>query len=255
MRINKLNYTKRLIATAISFISFGVGGVLIRGCYPIIFILPISTQRKIKLGRKIINLAFRVFIWIMKSLGIYTYQIKGLEKLNNSGQLIIANHPTLIDVAFLLSIIKDCNCIVKESLIKNLFTKGPLLTANYIINSSPEKLLNRCKNSLNNNEALLIFPEGTRTKNLKKLKFKKGAANIAILANKNILPILIECSPIMLQKNNKWYKIPLTKPHFIITILDEIDVSKYSNSNQPMSIKTRHLTAELENFFNNKINN
>ena len=52
----------------------------------------------------------------MHRLGIMRYKINGLEKLNRPGQLILANHPTLIDIVFLLSRIPVASCIVKKKI-------------------------------------------------------------------------------------------------------------------------------------------
>ncbi|WP_245395071.1 hypothetical protein [methane-oxidizing endosymbiont of Gigantopelta aegis] len=41
------------------------------------------------------------------------------DKLNRPGQLIVANHPTLIDIVFLISRIPYACCIVKDSLWHN----------------------------------------------------------------------------------------------------------------------------------------
>ncbi len=255
-QLTNLSYFKRLVATAISFSIFGIGGILVRIIYyPLLHIMPIQKKTETILSRKMIYYSFKFFIWFMKFSGIYSYEIIGLNKLNKSGKLFISNHPTLIDVVFLLSKIENCNCVVKEALIKNIFTKGPLLAADYIVQSSPDKLIETCSKSLNNsNNSLLIFPEGTRTKNLNKVKFMKGVANIAITAEKNITPILIKCTPIMLQKGIKWYKIPTIKPHITITTLDDINIDKYIKSSDLMTIKTRKLTKQLEFFFNEKIN-
>ncbi|WP_245395049.1 hypothetical protein [methane-oxidizing endosymbiont of Gigantopelta aegis] len=43
---------------------------------------------------------FYFFIALMRHLGIMDYHIDGLDKLNRPGQLIVANHPTLIDIVF-----------------------------------------------------------------------------------------------------------------------------------------------------------
>ena len=61
----------------------------------------------------------------MRHTGVLTYHIEGQEHLNETGRLIIANHPSLIDVVFLIALIRDTNCIVKDSLVNNPFTRGP----------------------------------------------------------------------------------------------------------------------------------
>ncbi len=99
----------------------------------------------------------------MHRIGIITYEIKGLEKLNRPGQLIIANHPTLIDIAFQISRIKQANCIVKENLLRNPFMRGPILKAGYISNGLPKKMMAECVEWLQSGGAMIVFPKGTRS--------------------------------------------------------------------------------------------
>ena len=49
----------------------------------------------------------------MRALGLITYEIKGRERLLPRGQLIIANHPSLLDVCFIIALIEESDCIVK----------------------------------------------------------------------------------------------------------------------------------------------
>lgn len=99
-----LNYYWRLVATGFSFSIFGLGGVCLRiFIFPVIKLLSSNQQQKILNIQKLVHYSFYFFIGIMHKLGIMTYEIKGLDKLNQPGQLIIANHPTLIDIVFLIS--------------------------------------------------------------------------------------------------------------------------------------------------------
>lgn len=68
-----------------------------------------------------------------------SYEITGLKKLNRPNRLIVANHRTLIDIAFLISIIPAVNCIVKEKLWHNNCAKGPIINAECISNGDPKK--------------------------------------------------------------------------------------------------------------------
>jgi hypothetical protein len=44
--------------------------------------------------------------------------------------MIIANHPSLIDVVFLIGLVRQANCVVKQSLWENPFTRGPVRAPN-----------------------------------------------------------------------------------------------------------------------------
>lgn len=239
------NYYGRLLATAWSFASFGLGGLLLRLFFPVmsLFIRGTRHEKAVK-ARRIIHLMFRLFIFQMKCLGIYTYETKGLEKLR-PGQLVIANHPTLIDVVFLISFIENANCIVRHGLFTNPFTRGPIMAAGYIPNIEGNQLINDCVASLKAGDSLIIFPEGTRTPATGLPKLQRGAANIALAAGIKPTMVTIRCSTSFLRKGVKWYDIPLRRPHLVFELTELEDISGLSFD--PKS--ARRLTDMFMNHF------
>ena len=100
-----LNKIWRVFATGLSFALFGVGGVLIGFTLFLMLALHFIPGAKLNdLARRVISFAFRVYIGFMKGVGLLTYEVVGLEKLEQPGpRIIIANHPSLLDVVFLMS--------------------------------------------------------------------------------------------------------------------------------------------------------
>ncbi len=249
----RLNYCWRLFATGFGFVLFAVGGIVLSYCVlGFVQLIRLPKERKSLYMRRIISTSFRFYINFLKFCGLLTYEIQGVEKLQKHGQLILANHPSLLDVVFLFSITKQADCIVKDSLWKNALTRAPVNTASYISNAS-EQLVIDCINSLEAGNSLIIFPEGTRSSPGKALRFHRGASNIALLAKKNITPILIHCIPNTLKKDEKWYQIPEKPPHFTIKVLDEFSIEEILNSEDMQSRKGRRLNRCLESYFMKQI--
>jgi hypothetical protein len=72
----------------IDFFSFCLDGLLLRMLvFPILSILPGDRLQQISRGQKAVRYSFYVFIGLMYRMGIMTYKIVGLEKLNRPGQL------------------------------------------------------------------------------------------------------------------------------------------------------------------------
>ncbi len=92
----------------------------------------------------------------------------------------------------------------------------------------------------------MIFPEGTRTEDAG-IKFKRGAANIALIADCLIVPVVIDCNPLTLRKCEKWYQLPPDKPHFYIKALADVRVSALIDTSCPSGVQARHLTRALQN--------
>ncbi|WP_335975139.1 lysophospholipid acyltransferase family protein [Acinetobacter calcoaceticus] len=226
----KGNYCWRVAATGFSFASFGLGGMAIATVIaPVLNATTSDSEKRQQRAQNVIKYSFKGFTEMMVKLGIMTYSVEGLEKLQNSRQeLVIANHPSLIDVVVLIGMMQQANCVVKQSLWSNPFTKGPVQSAGYILNAGSQQFVEDCVMRLKENNAasLLIFPEGTRTeKGMTLNEFQRGAANIAIRANVPIRPVVITCTPSTLTKNEKWYHVPSRPFHIEVKVLDAVQVS------------------------------
>jgi len=244
-----LDYGWRLFATGFSFVCFGLGGLLLwLLVFPVLSVLPASRLQRISRGQRVVHFSFYVFIGLMHKIGIMTYQINGLEKLNRAGQLIIANHPTLIDVVFLISRIKQANCIVKDSLWRNPFMRGPILNAGYISNGDPEKMIADCVAWLQSGGSMIIFPEGTRSVPNKPYHFQRGAAAIALQANTIVTLVTISCTPSTLTKAEPWYHIPERRFHLTMNVDDDVDLTEFTQL-EPKSIAVRRFNRYLEHYF------
>ncbi|OMH31691.1 1-acyl-sn-glycerol-3-phosphate acyltransferase [Motiliproteus sp. MSK22-1] len=252
MLLSRINHCWRWIGTLISFLVFGLGGFLVLILVlPALCLLPGGKLRREIQAQKIIHYSFRIYIGLMRTLGVLTYQIENIEKLKGA-KLILANHPSLIDVIFLIAMVPNANCIVKGALVRNLFTKGPIKAAGYIINDGTIDVMEAAAQAFEKGHALIIFPEGTRSNPMQPLQLKRGAANVAVRTDADITPVLIECSPATLTKNDRWYKVPDKCVRFQVQVKDRIKVAPYLENMCP-SIGARALTSDLSEYFNKEL--
>ena len=254
----KANYIWRVAATGFSFASFGLGGVAIGAVIaPMVKLSSQNLELRTQRTQKVIKHSFKGFTEMMVKLGIMTYEVEGLDKLQHSQQeLVIANHPTLIDVVVLIGLMEQANCVVKQALWSNPFTKGPVQNAGYILNAGSEQFIQDCVSKLQQDRAasLLIFPEGTRTAKGELLNdFQRGAANIALRAGVPIRPVLITCTPSTLTKNEKWYHIPDRPFHIQVKVLDAIRVEDVLDDVTVNPKNVRQLNQQLQWFFNQEL--
>ncbi|KJZ09971.1 MULTISPECIES: lysophospholipid acyltransferase family protein [unclassified Halomonas] len=247
-----LDQWRRGIGTFLSFTAFGIGGLIIGLVVaPLLQLGMRDPVRRQRLARRLIQRVFRAFIALMKGLGVLDYRLEGRGRLARGGRLILANHPSLIDVVFLLAYTPNADCIVKGRLATNPFTRGPIGVAGYITNRDPQALLEAARDSLARGNSLILFPEGTRTTPGRPIKFRRGGANIALRTGSAITPVLIKCSPTTLTKGEPWYHIPRRKVQMDLHILD--DLPPEPASNQPTSQQARQLTRELSHYFNREL--
>ena len=244
-----MNYYWRLFATGFCFLIFGIGGVILRFfVFPIMSCFPGGVIQKQRRARLCIHFSFFLFLELMRRTGVLTYDFDGLEKLNKSGQLIIANHPTLIDVILLVSRVPLANCIVKQELWNNPIMKGAVVNTGYISNGDSEKMINDCVSFLKSGGVMIIFPEGTRSVPGKEYLFTRGAARIALEANVSVTPVVIGCNPSTLTKAERWYQIPSSRAHLSMRVKDDIDISDFLKM-EYRTIAVRRFNKYLVDFF------
>jgi 1-acyl-sn-glycerol-3-phosphate acyltransferase len=251
-----INRYWRIIATGSAFLLFGLGGIILSLLvFPIVRLLYLGNENKRRsCARHIVHKTFKMFIGYMQLLGIMRLEIENGALLKASkGNIVIANHPSLIDVVVLISIIENADCVVKADLWKNPFLKGVVSNTGYINNEAdPDKFMLDCTKSFNDGNNLIVFPEGTRTTPGKAMQFKRGAANIALRTRTDVTPILLFVTPTTLSKELAWYQVPQSRFTFKLVVQPEISVAKYL-TNDVVSNSVRELTRDLLTYYNEEL--
>ncbi|MBP3194586.1 MAG: 1-acyl-sn-glycerol-3-phosphate acyltransferase [Cardiobacteriaceae bacterium] len=189
-----------------------------------------------------------MFSYYIVFSGVCKINYQGLEKLGRRGQIILCNHPSLLDVVFLFSRISNTNIVVKKELLKNPVMIGQVKACGFLVNEDIS--VESAVESLNK-EAILLFPEGTRTRLNEKNKFNRAAISFALHTAKIITPVKIKMQPANWTKGQKWWKIPTVRPKYEFIVGQDIIVADYL-ANTQIPIAARKLTTELENYFNQK---
>jgi len=245
-----INKIWRIFATGLCFVVFGLGGLFLS-----LFIIPLQKlfvrdiNKQKRLARKTVHYSFKFFIALMAFTGIFRFSLHKAQQLKNiQGHLVLTNHPSLIDVVVLISIIPNADCVVKTHLFSNIFLRGVVKNTGYISNADPEGLLHDCQASLAAGNNLIIFPQGTRTKPEEALNFQRGAANIAIRCQAKITVVLLKVVPTTLTKLEPWYKVPAEKAHFSAEVIDKVP-ELLENDPAQISKNVREYNRRLESFF------
>ncbi|NMM80861.1 1-acyl-sn-glycerol-3-phosphate acyltransferase [Acidovorax sp. SRB_14] len=244
--LERLNRAWRIVATGLCFSVFGLGGLVLRCVFfPALMLSVRQPARRQELSQAVIHHSFRWFVALMQGVGVLSFEVSGMERLQRRGQLILANHPSLIDVVFLISFVRHADCIVRAALARNPFTGGPIRAAGFITNNGGAELLQDCLESLQAGNNLIIFPEGTRTPLQGSAKLQRGAAHVAVKGRVDITPVHIHSSLPMLTKGMPWWQVPLRKPHFTIQVRQDIAVDEFCVAADSESLAARHVTAYL----------
>ena len=213
----------RSFLSGFCFAVFGIGGIITGlGIVPLILIF-FSKKKQRQILSGMVHYLWKIFVWgmcILKLIKINTKDNKKLNKLR--GNIIIANHPSLIDVVILVSKIPRSICVVKGSLFKNFFIKS-LIRRIYLSNSmSPEDFMMQATKDLNNGYNIIIFPEGTRTQKSKPIHLHRGFAYLQMHSGHDIQPIHIKNTPHILGKNSSWYDVGDKTSIYTLKVLPKI---------------------------------
>jgi 1-acyl-sn-glycerol-3-phosphate acyltransferase len=241
----------RIFATALAFACFGVGGLLLwLLVFPMQALLLRDGLRRQSAARAVVQASFRLFVGWMRLLGLIRYEVHGAEKLQRCGLLVLANHPTLIDVAFLISLVPNASCVVKSALATNPCTRGPVRATGYICNNPGADLLLACMDTLAAGSNLIIFPEGTRSRPGQALKMQRGAAQIALRGGLDITPVRIHCEPLGLYKGQPWWTVAKRPLRFTIEVGNDLPSAPVLDAaGGEHSRAARRLTESLIEFF------
>ncbi len=244
--------------TFASFFFFGLGALLLGGLImPLIHLIRRPRARAEQSCRQVVSASFRLFIWFMRSTGVLRWRITGSLEVP-AGNLIVANHPSLIDVIFMVAYLPDALCVVKESLARNPFTRLIVHMTGYPISAAPDQLIERCAGLLNSGARIIMFPEGTRTVPGRALSFRHGAATLLNRARCPLTPVFLSVHPQTLAKGEAWFKAPAEQVRFRMDVGAPMEYRELTANDQgPESSRrlARRLTERLEKIYTDRLSN
>jgi len=236
--LQKIFYIYRVIVKVLFFINFGIGSTILSLLlFPLLFFK----------YRWFVSFAFVLFVWQMRLSGILTLKTKNINSFKNiHSKIIVANHPSLLDIVLLISLLPNADCIVNSSLGKMNILRI-IVNILYIPNALDFKEISRrVANSLSKGNCVVIFPEGTRSVPGKPIDLKKGAARLAIETGYDIVPVHIGGNEkIGLRKYDSLFSFhPTQRYHYILEVLPPILIDEYKN--MPGNMASKLLTERLE---------
>lgn len=241
----------RFLGTAISFAVFGLCALILSvTILPLLRMLPAGRCQR--LSRIVLQRGMRAFVGLMHRLGVLTYDFRGAERLGRPGQLIVANHPSLIDVVFLIAFAPQANCVVKHAMFRNLLTRSVVSAAGYISNELTADMIEGAAAALSQGQCVIMFPEGTRTTVGQPLIFHRGAANVAIRAADVVTPVYIRCEPITLTKAQPWYRIASRRPHFTLEVGEDLDL-RTARGAKSIPLASRRFNEQMRGNFQGEL--
>lgn len=187
-----------------------------------IWLLTVAFDRKLKILHQFTCFWASLYTWTSPW---WPVTIIGREKIRkNVPYVMVANHQSLLDILVLFRLFKHYKWVSK---LANF--RVPCIGWNMTLNryiplrrgdkKSIREMMDLCAKALEGGNPIMMFPEGTRSKDGRLRPFKHGAFTLAKRANAPILPIVIEGT------GNALPKAGLTlqgRHHITVRVLDEI---------------------------------
>ena len=138
-----LDRSCRRLTQPLSFVVFGLGGWVLAAAFVLLgWMIPGTAEEKSTFLQKVLQRCFRLFLWFVEALNVMEFRVEGADLLSRHGPgVVIANHPTLLDVVVLISRMPQADCIVKKGLWENVFLRGVVAAAGYIPNDDGPSLV------------------------------------------------------------------------------------------------------------------
>jgi len=222
----------RVGLAGLAFLGFWVGGALL-----VLLAFPASRLRHLRATprqraiscQRWVQRAFTLLHDWMRWCGLLHFQPRTADATTPGPRFVmVANHPTLVDVAALTAVYGRLSCAAKSILFRTPVVGQILRGCAYLDGGNGGafaggSVIAQALERLQDDMPVLVFPEGTRSPLDGLHPFKRGAFEIACRADVPLFPLLIRCDPPALGKGRPWYDIPSSTAFLTVTPLPEMN--------------------------------
>lgn len=180
--------------------------------------------------RKKSDLLFKKYALNLIDISGSSVSIYGSENIPNEPVVFVANHQGNFDAMLILGYID----VPKRFIVKKEFENKSIINSYmnstgclYLDRDNPRnaiKTINDAVDILKNNESIVIFPEGTRSRCANMNEFKAGAFKLAVKSGAKIVPLTINNTYKVMEENG----LPLTASNLEMHIHSPIDTKSLS---------------------------
>lgn len=245
--VNTLNGSVRqAIETLTSFVSLTFLGVTCLAwtvlALPMLLVLPERLGERC--GRLGILGGFRLYIWSLRLMGAYRFDLRALQALRDGPPMVLApNHPSLIDAMLIVAHEPRVACVMKSSLLNNVFLGAGARLARYIRHDPPRRMIHSAIAELDRGGMVLLFPEGTRTTRSPINALQSGVGIIAKGAGVPVQTLIIETDSPCLSKGWPLFRPPAMPITYRVRLGRRFD--------PPSDV--RRFTAELDQYYRQEL--
>lgn len=155
----------------------------------------------------------KILLWLPCKL-LYPTKVIGKKNLKNYKGILVCNHQSNLDAVLLLVNIKPVfHTLVKKELMSNWFSKLIFKHLHCIPVDRKNMDISAIKSSmkiLKSGKTLLVFPSGTRKKDVEDVKeLKKGTSMLAYKTNSPVIPVIFNKKPKLFRRTKIYIGTPI----------------------------------------------
>jgi len=183
---------------------------------------------------------------------LINFKIIQRGKADKRAKMILINHQSLLDITSLEAIYPKNLCWVAKKEIRDIPLFGYILEAPKMIiidrkdRRSLVKMFKQAKERISEGRVIAIFPEGTRGRGTKLLKFQSGAKFLAKKLDLLVQPVVVANSKYILDSQN----FKAHSGNIIVKYLDLVDPKNdenwYENTRKNMQKTLDELNKEIK---------
>lgn len=169
--------------------------------------------------------------------------VEGSDRIEDGvPYVLVANHQSAADILVLFGLRRPFKWVAKKEAFKAPFVGWNMRMNDYVEidrgdRDSAERMLDKCARYLEQGLPIMMFPEGTRSRDGRIRAFKRGAFTLATETSVPVLPILVEGTHSALPKRSL-----VLRGHgvFTIRVLEPLDPADYGSDVDALRRATRN---------------
>lgn len=196
-------------------------------------------QRARRMQRMTVAAYRFMFAWLRLAGIVHFDPRRTLEGLPAGPCVVIANHPTLLDITAISAMLGGGCTIVKQKLYQRRLLKGLLVGAGHIggpvadlVSIGP--IVDTSVQRLRDGFSVIVFPEGTRSPAGRLHSFGRTAFEIACRAGVPLVSLTVECQPVYLSKEVPLFRPPHPKPVLRLAVLSIDDPAAHGHDSKSL---------------------
>jgi 1-acyl-sn-glycerol-3-phosphate acyltransferase len=216
-----MRYILRAYQITAYYTSFALFAVLsfALNCFCLVFGWVPGLAGRERFFQRLVHHDFAIFVRFISFARIVPVRYEGFARWPaRTGLVVVANHPGLMDIGWMLARLPEAICIYKPDVANNPLYGATARCAGYLASNHARLLLRTAAAKIAAGHTLLVFPEGTRTRAGALNPLKPGFVVMARMAQAPIQLVRITCDSALLTKARAWWFVPRLPATVTVTL-------------------------------------